>query len=105
MYSELTPDEANTLIEKEEACIIDIRDSDSYSAGHISKAIQLDNASVEPFLENTDKETALIIYCYHGISSAGAASFFSEQGFEKVSHIEGGFAAWKKAEGDIETLD
>ena len=104
MYSELTPDEANTLIEKEEACIIDIRDGDSYSAGHISKAIQLDNASVEPFLENTDKETALIIYCYHGISSNSAASFFVDQGFSRVHHIVGGFEAWQRDALPIQTI-
>ena len=104
MYSELTPDEANTLIEKEEACLIDLRDSDSYSAGHISKAIQLDNASVEPFLENTDKETALIIYCYHGISSNSAASFFVDQGFCRVHHIVGGFEAWQRDALPIQTI-
>lgn len=103
VYSELTPDEANTLIEKEEACIIDIRDSGSYSAGHISNAIQLDNASVEPFLENTDKEMALIIYCYHGISSNSAASFFVDQGFSRVHHIVGGFEAWQRDELPIQT--
>ena len=66
-------------------------------------AIQLDNASVEPFIENTDKETALIIYCYHGISSNSAASFFVEQGFSRVHHIVGGFEAWQCDELPIQT--
>jgi thiosulfate sulfurtransferase len=35
------------------------------------------------------------VYCYHGISSAGAASFFIDQGFDDVCHIVGGFQAWK----------
>ena len=97
-YSELSPAEADALIQTEAACVIDIRDSSTFSEAHISGAIQLDQTSIEPFLENTEKESALVIYCYHGISSQSAASFFIEQGFSRVHHIAGGFEAWRQHE-------
>ena len=93
-YSELSPAEADALIQTEAAYVIDIRDSSSFSEAHISGAIQLDKTSIEPFLENTEKESALVIYCYHGISSRGAAEYLSQNGFKEVYSMTGGFDAW-----------
>ena len=96
-YGELSPSEAQALIDSESACVIDIRDNGSFSDAHVTGAIQLDQTSVGPFLEATEKESLLVIYCYHGISSHSAASFFVDQGFSSVHHIAGGFEAWQKA--------
>ena len=103
-YSELSPVEAQELMQSEGVCVIDIRDDNSFSDAHISGAIQLDQTSIEPFLENTERETALVIYCYHGISSQSAASFFIEQGFSRVHHIAGGFEAWRQHELPVEKV-
>ena len=84
------------MIQAEDACVIDIRDDNSFSSAHIAGAIQLDQTSIGPFLETTVKDAALVIYCYHGISSHCAASFFVDQGFSRVSHIAGGFEAWQR---------
>ena len=84
MYKEIEPEAAAKLITDSHVTIVDIRDTDSYQAGHLESAIQLN-----------DRESTLLVYCYHGISSAGAASFFIDQGFDDVCHIVGGFQAWK----------
>ena len=88
-YAELSPAEAQELMQAESACVIDIRDGNSFSSAHITGAIQLDQTSLGPFLAATEKDAALVIYCYHGISSHSAASFFVDQGFSRVSHIAG----------------
>ena len=95
-YAELSPAEAQELMQAESACLIDIRDGNSFSSAHITGAIQLDQTSLGPFLAATEKDAALVIYCYHGISSHSAASFFVEQGFSRVNHIVGGFEAWQQ---------
>mgnify|MGYP001249320502 CR=1 FL=1 len=79
------------------ATIIDIRDSASFNAGHIPNAIHLSDSTVEQFINNTDKNKPLVIYCYHGISSQGAAAYFSEKGFKDVSSMIGGFDGWLSA--------
>jgi thiosulfate sulfurtransferase len=94
--AELSPDAAQALMKSEDVYVIDIRDDNSFSTAHISDAVQLDQTSIGPFLESTEKDTALVIYCYHGISSHSAASFFVEQGFSRVNHIVGGFEAWQQ---------
>ena len=95
MYKEIQPEAAAELITDSHVTIVDIRDADSYQAGHLESAIQLNDNTLSEFLDQTSRQSTLLVYCYHGISSAGAASFFVDQGFDDVSHIAGGFQAWK----------
>ena len=97
MYLELAPAEAHDAISDEEVTLVDIRYPDSFQAAHLVDAVHVNDANIHEFLETANRHQPLIVYCYHGISSAGAASFFSEQGFEKVCHIEGGFEAWQQS--------
>ena len=85
------------LEEKNSAAIVDIRDPASFKAGHIPNAIHLSDSTVEQFIIDTDKNKPLVVYCYHGISSQGAAAYFSEKGFKEVSSMIGGFEGWLSA--------
>ena len=85
------------LKDKDSATIVDIRDPASFIAGHIPNAIHLNDATVEQFIIDTDKDKPLVVYCYHGISSQGAAVYFSEKGFKEVSSMIGGFECWLSA--------
>jgi rhodanese-related sulfurtransferase len=44
----------------------------------------------------------LVLYCAAGSRSALAAKTLAEMGVPNVSHLAGGFAAWKDANGPIE---
>jgi len=77
MFKELNPYKAQEMVEEDSANVIDIRDPGSYSAGHIPNAISLNDANVKEFIESAYKEKPLIVYCYHGISSRGAAEYLS----------------------------
>lgn len=80
--------------------IVDIRDPQSFSMGHISTAIPLDNSNVRTFIENTPKQESVVVCCYHGNSSQGAAQFLAEQGFTNVYSLDGGFEMWKVSQPD-----
>ena len=82
---------------KDSAAIVDIRDPASFNAGHIPNAINLSDSTVEQFIIDTDKNKPVVIYCYHRISSQGAAAYFSEKGFKEVSSMIGGFEGWLSA--------
>jgi thiosulfate sulfurtransferase len=75
--------------------IVDIRDPASYATGHIANATHLSDNNVQEFIEKTDKDLPLIVYCYHGNSSQGAAAYFQEQGFKEVYSMAGGFESWR----------
>ena len=50
------------------------------------------------FVSESDKDIPLIVCCYHGISSQGAAAYFAEQGFREVYSLNGGYDAWACSE-------
>lgn len=75
--------------------VIDIRDPQSYAAGHIPKSININNQNASDYIETTDKESALMVVCYHGHSSQPAAQYFSSQGFTDVYSMDGGYEMWK----------
>ena len=79
--------------------IVDMRDDSSFAQEHIVQAQSVNDGNIKVFLESTDKEIPLICYCYHGISSQGAASFFANQGFKQVYSIDGGWEEWKAVYG------
>ena len=95
-WREISVQKANEKIEMEEANIIDIRDPDSYAGAHIPGAIQLiDKKKADDFMAASDKGKPLIVYCYHGISSQGAAAYFAQQGFKEVYSMAGGFESYQ----------
>ena len=55
----------------------------------------MNDDTIELFISNNDKEKPMVIYCYHGISSQGAAAYFVERGFKNVSSMAGGFEVWR----------
>ena len=93
MFKELDPHKAQEMVEEGSVNVIDIRDPGSYSAGHIPSAVSLNDTNVKEYIESADKEKPLIVYCYHGISSRGAAEYLSQNGFKEVYSMTGGFEA------------
>jgi thiosulfate sulfurtransferase len=85
----------NKLAQK--ACLfIDIRDPDSYQSAHIPGALRLHDGNVQEFIQTTDKNADVVVYCYHGNSSLGATAYFIENGFKNVASMSGGFEAWRQ---------
>ncbi len=95
-YECISIDQTTILVEQEQAVIIDIRDSISFQSGHIESAIHIHNDNVQTFVESANKSLPLIVCCYHGHMSKGAASFFGQQGFEKSYSLDGGYTEWAK---------
>ncbi len=95
-FKTLSVKDLNELIKNKEVTIIDIRDQDSFNHAHISGAISLNNENVDEFVNNTPKNETLLFYCYHGISSQGAAQHFCNLGFKDVYSLDGGYTQYSK---------
>ncbi|MEM5514841.1 thiosulfate sulfurtransferase GlpE [Pseudoalteromonas sp. AS84] len=85
------------LLDKEDVVIADIRDPNSYQAGRIPGSEALSNGNIAQFMMEKEFDQPIIIVCYHGMSSQGAANYLVEQGFEDVYSMDGGFTAWEAA--------
>lgn len=96
-FQEIDVHKVKEMVDQKSAHIVDIRDPESYSSGRIPTAIPMSDGGVREFTENANKDTPLVVCCYHGISSRGAAAYFAEQGFQEVYSMTGGFEAWREA--------
>lgn len=85
---------AHALWQQGAAVFADIRDQRSFALGHIPGSIQLTNSNLAQFIDSLDENAELVVVCYHGNSSQGAAQYLAEQGIEPVSSLDGGFTAW-----------
>ena len=94
MFKEISAQKAQEMVEEDSANVVDIRDPGSYAAGHIPNAVSLNDGNVKGYIESADKEKPLIVCCYHGNSSRGAAEYLSQNGFKEVYRMTGGFEAW-----------
>jgi thiosulfate sulfurtransferase len=99
---EISLDEAQSLHAEGGVTFVDVRDRLSYEAAHIPGAIHVDDSNVQDFVEDTDKGSRVVVYCYHGHASLGATAYFSEHGFTAVASMTGGFSAWHGAGGAVE---
>ncbi|HVO91296.1 MAG TPA: thiosulfate sulfurtransferase GlpE [Terriglobales bacterium] len=88
--------DAKSKLDDKSCLFVDIRDPGSYSQARIPGAIHLSDGNVQEFLQKTDKEKSVVVYCYHGNSSLGATAFLIENGFKDVCSMSGGFEAWRQ---------
>jgi thiosulfate sulfurtransferase len=86
--------EAQELLKNPDAVIIDIRDKASYQAGNIPNSINVSDGNIVDFLNSTDRQVSLLIYCYHGINSKDAAEYFVKNGFKSVFSLDGGYTEY-----------
>ncbi|HVZ80022.1 MAG TPA: thiosulfate sulfurtransferase GlpE [bacterium] len=97
-FKEISVDEARKKLESGLAVFVDVRDPASYEAAHVPGALLLNDANVQKFVDQTDKKKPVVVYCYHGHTSQGAAAYLLDQGFEEVYSVIGGFERWKQTE-------
>ena len=93
-YQRISIEDAKALIKDKDTTLIDIRDFNSFSNGHIQNAIHIEDLSIENFIQEKDKNKPILIYCYHGNSSQTAASFFDQRGFKSVFSMDEGYEGW-----------
>ena len=94
-YQCISVQEAKSLIDSREVSLVDIRDPDSFRAANIKQSVNVSGDNIEEFFATSDKAVPLIIYCYHGNSSKGAADYFFSQGYSEVYSVDGGFEEWR----------
>lgn len=96
-FVRLSVNDAAALMNTRDVMVLDIRDPDSYRAGHIEGAHHVHEGLATHISNNADLDTPIIVCCYHGNSSQQAAAWFANEGFEEVYSLDGGYEAWAAA--------
>ena len=91
----ISPSEALELSNKNECNLIDIRDAvELQREGRVENSFHISRGLLEFSINyGLDLNKEIVLFCAAGGRSALAAKTLKEMGFEKVSHIEGGFAS------------
>lgn len=101
---EITPQQAWEMLQHDDAAVLaDVRDPQTFSYAYPKGAFNLTEATWPHFEALYDYDQPIILSCYHGISSRNVAAFLLRNGYEKVYSLQGGFAAWEKANLPLET--
>ncbi|MCR3755901.1 MAG: putative sulfurtransferase YibN [Sodalis sp. Psp] len=95
---EVTRNEAITLINKEHAVIVDLRNRNDYREGHIINSLNLTMTDIQS--GNVGelgkmKNRPIIVVCAHGIARVPAQNLI-KAGFEKVYMLKEGISGWDK---------
>ena len=103
----ISTDEAFKMVESDKCNLIDIRDiRELQKEGQVEGAKHIPRGMLEFWLDpesayfkegKLDLNKEMVIFCAGGLRSALAAKSLKDMGFEKVSHIEGGFGALRQS--------
>ena len=93
------PSEAVTLVNRQNAVVLDIREDTEYHQGHIIGALNIPLSKLSNRINELEKKKKrpIITYCRSGARSASACRTLSKHGFEAVYNLSGGIAAWQGA--------
>lgn len=99
-YREVTPAQLTTLINRENALVIDISASGDFEKARIPGSRHVAPSQFDP--EHKDlakvKDRPVVVVCRNGMASGAAAKRLLKAGFTKVSVLGGGIAQWQAAE-------
>ena len=107
----ISADEALKLSNDDKCTLIDIREKGELDkTGRIENSNHIPRGMLEFWLDpegpyfksgKIDMNKEMVLFCAGGLRSALAAKSLKEMGFEKVSHIDGGFAAISQSDFKI----
>ena len=99
----INADEAFKMVEENNCNLIDIREAQELEkTGNVENSVHISRGMMEIFLDPSsaffqqgklDQNKEMVLFCAGGVRSALAVKALHNMGYEKVSHIEGGFGA------------
>jgi len=86
-----------TLIERNKAEVIDVREPGEYAGEHIpgAKLVPLSKFDPKKIPHRGNKQ--VVLYCRSGNRSAQAAQKLLASGYSEVTHLQCGIGSWKEA--------
>jgi len=108
----LTVEEAIKLHGRDDVVLVDLRDPrELQREGKVPGAFHCTRGMLEFWIDPESpyhkpvfaEDKTFVFFCGGGWRSALAAQAAQQMGLKPVAHIQGGFGAWKKAGGPVET--
>jgi len=97
------PFAAELLSSPEPPLAIDVRTPREHGQKYIAGSVGIPLSHLKENLEKLPKDRFLLVYCAGGYRSSIAASLLQGSGFDRVSEIAGGIAAWEVAKLPVQS--
>ena len=93
----VTPQELVNLVNRDGAVVVDVRDKNEFSEGHIVGAINVPHTALANRLAELEKykERPLVLACKMGQHAGASGTVLCKAGFQNVSRLKGGVAEWR----------
>ena len=100
----LSPAGAVQLINRERGVVIDVREPEEFSAGHVGGARNVPLGQLEKRLPEVvkNKTVPLILVCGSGGRAVRGEAVARKLGYEKAQAMAGGLKSWKEANLPVE---
>ena len=95
-------DIATLAARPETSVLLDVREPEEFTRGHIPGAINLPQADLATRLDTLSRDRPLFVVCKGGYRSRRAAQFLAQRGFAQVYSVAGGTDAWREEEHPLE---
>jgi rhodanese-related sulfurtransferase len=82
---------------KRGAKLVDVRSSAEFKSGHPKGALSLPPGVIKKDETGLGRDDDILVICLSGHRSPRQARKLAEMGYTKVSNVQGGLHAWKKA--------
>ncbi|MBI3898126.1 MAG: rhodanese-like domain-containing protein [Gammaproteobacteria bacterium] len=95
----LTPAQLVQMVNRQNAVVVDVSESNDYSTGHVPNAINVPYSSLHQAVASLDKYKTrpLVVTCRTGSRSLKAALLLRRKyEFPSVHKLSGGLAAWER---------
>ncbi len=95
----ITIADATLKLNREDALVIDVRETHEWDRGHIPNARHIALGQVGKRMHEIEKfkNRPIIVVCASGNRSSGACGMLKRAGFEQVFNLAGGVGAWSEA--------
>jgi len=92
------------LINHKEALVLDVREAEEFSGGHLLNAKHIPLGKLRERVGELERqrEKPLLVVCRSGQRSATACAVLGREGFAQVYNLSGGVMAWQKANLPLE---
>ncbi|MCG8316218.1 MAG: rhodanese-like domain-containing protein [Pseudomonadales bacterium] len=93
----VSPQQLTNLVNKDEALVLDVRDTKEFREGHITGSKNIPYSSLQSKLGEIEKhkEQPIILVCKMGQHAGAAGRILSGAGFKDVRRLSGGVSGWK----------
>jgi rhodanese-related sulfurtransferase len=76
--------------------VIDVRSADEFAKGHVPGAVNIPHDQIASRLAEVPKDKDVVLYCHSGRRAGLAATVLKDNGYTRLSHLEGDMVGWQQ---------